>query len=59
MTTNEPTKHVSADLPESLHRALKVKLAGDGKTFNDWVREHAAADTADLYRQPRRRPAKQ
>ena len=32
-------KHVSADIPESLHRAVRVKLASEGRTLNDLVRE--------------------
>ena len=31
-------KRVNANLPDEIHRALRVKLAEDGATFSDWLR---------------------
>ncbi|MGA7103949.1 MAG: hypothetical protein WBX49_01270 [Candidatus Deferrimicrobiaceae bacterium] len=31
-------KRVNANLPDEVHRALRVKLAEDGTKFSDWLR---------------------
>ena len=31
-------KRVNANLPDEIHRALRVKLAEDGTNFSDWLR---------------------
>ena len=31
-------KRVNANLPDEIHRALRVKLAEDGANFSDWLR---------------------
>jgi hypothetical protein len=31
-------KRVNANLPDEVHKALRVKLAEDGTNFSDWLR---------------------
>jgi hypothetical protein len=31
-------KRVNANLPDEVHKALRVKLAKDGTNFSDWLR---------------------
>jgi len=31
-------KRVNANLPDEIHRALRVKLAEDGTNFSDWLK---------------------
>ena len=31
-------KRVNANLPEDVHKVLRVKLAEDGANFSDWLR---------------------
>jgi plasmid stability protein len=31
-------KRVNANLPDEIHKALRVKLAEDGANFSDWLR---------------------
>ena len=54
--TNEPTKHTSIDLPESLHQRLKIHLITKGQTLSDWAVEHAEADTKPLPKRSRSKP---
>ena len=37
-TTNEPTKRLTLDIPDSLHRAIKVSCAGRGTKMAEEIR---------------------
>ena len=32
-------KRINALIPDEMHKTLRVKLAGDGANFSDWLRE--------------------
>jgi len=32
-------KMINALIPDEMHKALRVKLAEDGATFSDWLRQ--------------------
>lgn len=46
--TDEPTKRLTLDIPESLHRAIKVSCAGRGTKMTEEIRVLLEAHYAQL-----------
>jgi hypothetical protein len=46
--TDEPTKRLTLDIPESLHRAIKVSCAGRGTKMAEEIRVLLEAHYAQL-----------
>jgi len=51
-------RRVNANLPDEIHKALRVKLAEDGTNFSDWLKRHIDQYLAEKEPKGKRRKGK-